>query len=202
MLKVLDHEGMRGSSNLADSMMRDRGDQFVRRHGWNLPLAPDGREVDEFDAPGTLYCVVEERDQHVASVRLRPARHGSMVERHFQPLWKTFGPELRDDWEVTRLLLSPERAGQNAIGELLVGLCGFCLKENIPSFFGVVFPAVARVLTRASWQPRILGRLGRGGGEALLLGRWEATPLVYWTLQARQEDRLDRAGVVDRRLAA
>jgi acyl homoserine lactone synthase len=199
MLKVLDHADLARHPQLADSMLRDRGSQFVGRHGWNLPLAPDGREVDEFDADGTLYCILEARQAHLASVRLRAARDGSMLERHFRPLWAVFGPELRDEWEVTRLLLAPGPAGKDAIGELLIGLCGACLQRGIPSFFGVVFPSVARVLTRAGWPPQILGRLERDG-QTLLLGSWQATHLVHWTLQERQEERLEPTG--DRRLAA
>ena len=200
MLKVLDHSRLVHHPRLADSMLRDRAAQFVERHGWNLSLGPDGREEDEFDAPGTLYCILEERGRHLASVRLRPARDGSMVERHFRPLWDTFGPELHSGWEVTRLLLAPGRAGQDALGELLIGLCGLCLRHGIPSFFGVVFPSVGRVLSRAGWPPRVLGRLERDR-ETLLLASWEATHLVHWTLQARQDER-QRADVADRALVA
>ena len=200
MLKVLDHSRLAHHPRLADSMLRDRAVQFVERHGWNLSLGPAGREVDEFDAPGTLYCILEERGRHLASVRLRPARDGSMVERHFRPLWDTFGPELHPSWEVTRLLLAPGRAGRNALGELLIGLCGLCLRQGIPSFFGVVFPSVARVLSRAGWPPQALGRLERDG-ETLLLASWQATHLVHWTLQARQDER-QRADVADRALVA
>jgi acyl homoserine lactone synthase len=201
MLKVLDHSRLTQDPRLADSMLRDRAAQFVERHGWNLSLGPEGHEVDEFDAPGTIYCILEEDRRHLASVRLRPARDGSMVERHFRPLWDAFGPELHPSWEVTRLLLAPGRAGQNALGELLIGLCGLCLRQGIPSFFGVVFPSVARVLSRAGWAPRILGRLERDG-ETLLLASWQATHLVHWTLQARQDSRLQEADAVDRALVA
>jgi acyl homoserine lactone synthase len=201
MLKVLDHSRLTQDPRLADSMLRDRAAQFVERHGWNLSLGPEGHEVDEFDAPGTIYCILEEDRRHLASVRLRPARDGSMVERHFRPLWDAFGSELHPSWEVTRLLLAPGRAGQNALGELLIGLCGLCLRQGIPSFFGVVFPSVARVLSRAGWAPRILGRLERDG-ETLLLASWQATHLVHWTLQARQDSRLQEADAVDRALVA
>jgi acyl homoserine lactone synthase len=201
MLRILDHSGLAHCPQLVDSMLRDRAAQFVDRHGWSLSLGPDGREVDEFDAPGTLYCILEEDGRHLASVRLRPARDGSMVERHFQPLWDAFGPELHSSWEVTRLLLAPGRAGQNALGELLIGLCGLCLRQGISSFFGVVFPSVARVLSRAGWAPQVLGRLERDG-ETLLLASWQATHLVHWTLQARQDGRLQAADGTDRVLAA
>jgi acyl homoserine lactone synthase len=196
MLKVLDHSKLALHPRLTDSMLRDRATQFVERHGWNLPLARDGREVDEFDAPGTLYCILEEHGRHLASVRLRPAQKGSMVERHFQPLWDTFGPELHPGWEVTRLLLAPKGCGQDVLGELLIGLCGLCLQHGIKSFFGVVFPSVARVLSRAGWPPRVLGRQERNG-ETLLLASWQATHIVHWTLQARQDER-QRAGAADR----
>lgn len=201
MLKVLDYAELACCRQLCDSMLRDRATQFVDRHQWDLPLAAGGREMDEFDAPGTIYCILEEGMTHLASVRLRAAQDGSMVERHFRPLWATFGPELREEWEVSRLLLSPARVGRDAIGDLLIGLCGLCLGRNIPSFFGVIFLSVARTLTWAGWPPRILGRLERGG-ETLLLARWEATHLVHWSLQERQEFKLKRAAEVAQSLAA
>jgi hypothetical protein len=106
MLKVLDHSRLTQDPRLADSMLRDRAAQFVERHGWNLSLGPDGHEVDEFDAPGTIYCILEEDRRHLASVRLRPARDGSMVERHFRPLWDAFGlgaaPQLGGDATSSR----------------------------------------------------------------------------------------------------
>lgn len=201
MLKVLDYADLAHCRQLSDSMLRDRATQFIERHQWDLPLASGGREIDEFDAPGTLYCIIEERQAHLASVRLRPAQEGSMLERHFRPLWAAFGPELREEWEVTRLLVSPGQGGGHAIGELLIGLCGLCLQRSIPSFFGVIFPSVARTLTWAGWPPHVLGRLERGG-ETLLLARWEATHLAHWTLQERQESRLNRAAAVAQSLAA
>lgn len=201
MLKVLNYADLALHERIAGSMMRDRAIQFVHRHQWGLPLASDGREVDEFDAPGTLYCILEEREMHLASVRIRKAKNGSMVERHFRPLWAAFGPDLREGWEVTRLLLSPGRAGKETIGELLIGLCELCLGRDIPSFFGVIYPSVARTLTRAGWPPHVLGRLERDG-ETLLLARWEATHLVHWTLQERHDDLLERVAEAARRIAA
>ena len=186
---------------LRDSMFRDRAAQFIGRHQWDLPLAPGGREVDEFDAPGTLYCVIEENMRHVASVRLRAARDGSMVERHFSPLWDRFAPELRDKWEVTRLLVAPRPSCKGMIDELLIALCEACLRRDIPSFFGVVFPSVARTLARAGWAPRVLGRLEHGGQD-LLLCVWEATHLVHWELQTRHERRREKPEEAARSIAA
>lgn len=201
MLNVLDHEDFDRFARLRDSMFRDRAAQFIARHQWDLPLAPGGHEVDEFDGPGTLYCVIEEGMRHVASVRLRAARDGSMVERHFAPLWDRFAPELRDKWEVTRLLVAPNPGGKGMIGELLIGLCELCLRRSIPSFFGVVFPAVARTLARAGWAPRVLGRMEHGGQD-LLLCVWEATHVVHWELQTRHERQLGKPEEAARSIAA
>ena len=175
-------------SALRRSMFVDRGRQFVERHRWPLKVDEAGLEVDEYDDAAATYCVVAELERHLASVRLRPARAESMVERHFPALWQA---DLREGVEITRFCAAPELtpdAQLTAVSDLLLGLCRHCQGVGIGSFFGVVFPAVARALQRAGWRGEVLNQARRAEGT-LLLARWTPSDLVAWDIQEKRELR-------------
>lgn len=189
--QIFDRSTLVKSPGLRESMLKDRGLQFVERHKWALRLTEGALEIDEFDAPGTTYCIVTEAGRHAASVRLRHARDGSMVERHFPELWERFAERLAGLHEVTRLCIAPRAAAVPSgleLSELLIGLCGHCRHSGVPAFFGVVFPSVARALGRAGWAGQVLGSQERPG-EKLLLAMWEVTPSAYWQLESELERR-------------
>lgn len=204
MFFTIDHAGLERDRVLLRSMRADRTQQFVTRHQWQLQLDEFGLESDEYDDDLTTYCLVAD-SRHRASLRLRPARRGSMVERHFPSLWQ---PELRASVEVTRFCAAPflspdERA--LAVSELLLGMCRHCQRMKVDSVFGVVFPAVARVIEQAGWPGVRLNEMRSADGLLLLL-RWTPSDLAAWNIQARfearEEARLRRAVAPARRLAA
>jgi N-acyl-L-homoserine lactone synthetase len=186
-------------------MLADRTQQFVIRHRWPLQLDDCGLETDEYDTSLTTYCLVAESGVHRSSVRLRKASQGSMVERYFPSLWQ---PKLRSSVEVTRFCAAPllshdDRA--QAISELLLGMCRYCQRMKFDSLFGVVFPAVVRVVEQAGWPGVCLDQMHSAGG-LLLLVRWTPSDLVAWSIQerfeAREETRIRRSEAPARRLAA
>lgn len=175
---------------LSRAMFADRADQFVGRHGWPLRLSADGLEIDEYDDASATYCLVEEEGAHLGSVRLRPASNGCMVEDHFPGLWLR-GEGLRNSVEITRFCAAPTLAPDDrltAVSELLLGLCRYCQREGIGSFFGVVFPPVARLIRQAGWTGIVLNAMERPDGHLLLL-QWVPGDLVAWTIQERRELR-------------
>jgi N-acyl-L-homoserine lactone synthetase len=191
---MMSYDEIAAAGPLSESMFRHRAVQFVARQGWPLRLT-NGLEIDEFDAPGTVYAVFAEGERHLASVRLRPAQHGSMVERHFPAFWHRHADALRQAPEVTRLCTAPRAAQQwrhHAVRELLIGLCGHCLNAGTEQFFGVVYPSVARTLARIGWGGDVVERV-EIRGEALVLATWRVSHLVYWNLQAASERQDDRA---------
>lgn len=188
MFFALDQSRLSADPGLRRTMLMDRGRQFVGRHRWRLSLDAFGLEMDEYDDPAATYCIVAEGERHLASVRLRQAANGCMVERHFPGLWR---PELAGGLEITRFCASPlltpdERL--TAVSELLLGLCRHCQREEIGSFFGVVFPAVARTLQHAGWPAEVMQRM-EGSEGTLLLARWTVGEMVAWTIQERRELR-------------
>ena len=58
----------------------------------------------------------------------------------------------------------------------------------VAELFGVVFPAVARVLNQAGWPAESITSIHQNG-EILLLGKWKPSELVAWNIQERREIR-------------
>ncbi len=178
---------------LRRSMLGHRAGQFVRRHGWPLRLDAEGLEIDEYDDGRATYCVVEDEGRHLASVRLRPAASGCMVEEHFPELWLR-GQGLRGGVEITRFCAACAAPGLGAderltaVSELLLGLCRHCRRAGIGSIFGVVFPAVARVIRQAGWAGTVHNEM-RGAEASLLLVQWTPSELVAWAIQEKRELR-------------
>lgn len=190
MFQVVSFAELVATPSLRESMLRHRAVQFVDRHGWKLQLT-GALEIDAFDRAGTGYCVLSHDSRHVASIRLRHAADGSMVEQHFPAFWNHQSDLLRDLPEVTRLCIAPRSAPEwcrEALGELLLGLCCHCLRTGIDRFFGVVYPSVARSLERAGWTPEILEEFETPDGR-LLLATWRVSHRVHWDLQAMIERR-------------
>ncbi len=188
MFSVLTAQDLERAVRLRHTMLADRGRQFVDRHRWDLQRTESGLEIDEYDDDATTYCVTAESGRHLASVRLRPARAGCMVEKHFPVLW---GPELAAGVEITRLCTSPALTPSQrltATSDLLLGLCRHCQRSGVDRFFGVVFPAAFRAVQQAGWKGRVL-RSTTGTEGALLLVEWEPSELAAWQIQERRELR-------------
>jgi acyl-homoserine lactone synthase len=171
-------------------MFQHRTDQFVDRHGWPLHLDAEGLEIDQYDDDAATYCIVEQDGRHIASVRLRPAAAGCMVDDHFPEL-RMPGQSLRKGVEITRFCaapgLSPD-ARLTAVSDLLLGLCRHCQRNGIGNVFGVVFPAVARVIRQSGWAGALLNEIDGADGRLLLM-QWTPSERVAWTIQERREFR-------------
>ncbi len=190
MFLTVDQRELESCGNLRRSMFGHRAQQFVERHGWPIRLDPEGLEIDEYDDEHATYCVAAEEAQHLASVRLRPAAYGCMVETHFPDLWLR-GDGLRRAVEITRFCAAPgldPDARLTAVSDLLLGLCRHCQQAGIGSIFGVVFPAVARVIRQAGWTGTVLNEV-RAGDERLLLVQWTPSEMVAWAIQEKRELR-------------
>jgi N-acyl-L-homoserine lactone synthetase len=173
------------------SMYTHRALQFVGRHHWPLRLAAGGLEIDEFDDDLTTYCIVEEDGWHLASLRLRPACGGSMVERHFPAFRERAEGRLTDGVEVTRFCAAPDLSSDRrltAVSDLLLGLCRHCQRSGIPGLFGVVFPTAARVIRQAGWPGQVLGESMDHRGTLQMM-EWIADEQVAWNIQERREFR-------------
>jgi N-acyl-L-homoserine lactone synthetase len=191
MFFAADHAALAEAPEIRRSMLADRAEQFVARHKWPLRLDASGLEIDEYDDALTTYCIVADRHRHVASLRLRPASAGSMTEQHFPGLWRGLGTKLSGGVEITRFCSAPGQSPDErltAVSDLLLGLCRHCQRSGIGGVFGVVFPAVARVIKQAGW-PGVVLNTARDASGTLLLAEWIPTDLVAWNIQEQRELR-------------
>lgn len=191
MFRVLEFEEICQQHVLRASMLAHRTDQFVARHRWPLETDRFGVEVDEYDAPGTQYCVVERYGHHLASLRLRPARAQSMTETAFHELWDAADGKIQGSTEVSRLCYAPGLTAMeqfDALSDLALGLCRHCSAAGVTSIFGVVFPAVLKLMKRIAWPPNVLGQCQSPTGP-LLLVEWQASEFMVWELQERRAER-------------
>lgn len=193
MFHTLDLNTLTDMKHLYLSMFRDRGEQFMERHKWPLTRDNYGLEMDQYDDGNSVYCVVEENGHHLASLRVRPAGAGSMVEDHFPALRNAEGvaERLEGSAEITRFCAAPglpADARLNAVSDLLLGLCRYCQQQGIDRIYGVVFPPVARVIRNAGWDSEILVQ-SRDERGRLCLAEWQVSGLVAWNIQERREYR-------------
>jgi N-acyl-L-homoserine lactone synthetase len=205
MFLAIDRAGLDAKQVLLRSMFADRARQFVSRHKWPLRVDESGLEIDEYDDVRATYCLVAWDGRHRASLRLRPASTGSMVEDHFPKLWRS---DLRSGVEITRFCAAAELSPDDrltAVSDLLLGLCRHAQRTGAPKLFGVVFPSVARVIRQAGWDGAVLGEAKCAEG-VLLLAQWAPSERVAWEIQERREYREEawtrrREAVVGRMVA-
>ena len=103
MFEALAHAELQRRTRLRRGHHLDRTRQFAERHCWPMRVGEDGLESDDFDGDGTTYCMVHVADDHLASLRLRRAADGTMLEQAFAPVWTRHAAALKDAVEVTRL---------------------------------------------------------------------------------------------------
>ena len=209
MFEILTAEELRTRPALAASMFRTRAAQFAERHKWAVRVDSNGWELDEYDDSRALYCVVHNGERHLASLRLRPTDDRSMLEDHFAALWESSRALLSTSVEVTRFCADQNGDAakrQLAVFDLLLGLCRYCVSNQIRGIFGIVFPAVARNLRTCGWAPETIG-IDRQEAGTLLLAEWQASEFVAWDIQEKRERRENalsqrlRASAPDRSVA-
>jgi acyl-homoserine lactone synthase len=89
-------------------MHHDRKRVFIDQLGWQLPTSGSWLEVDQFDTDYTVYLLAcDQKDRHVASVRLNPTTRPHMLNTVFQGLCDG-GPLVAPDvWESSRFTIAP-----------------------------------------------------------------------------------------------
>ena len=189
MFEALAHAELQRRTRLRRGHHLDRTRQFAERHCWPMRVGEDGLESDDFDGDGTTYCMVHVADDHLASLRLRRAADGTMLEQAFAPVWTRHAAALKDAVEVTRLCSGrylDETQRRRATVELLLGLCRHGRSTGQEALFGIVYPGVARAIQRAGWECQVVDQFERDG-RTIVLATWECSALADWRLQ----DRLD-----------
>lgn len=177
MLRYIYADELTSHPQLAESMFRDRADQFHHRLKWDVKLAEDGTERDQYDVLNPLYVIWENSDGcHGGSMRFLPTRGATMINDHFLSL--TDGREIRDDriWECTRFCLAP-KAESRVSAALMLGGMELGLGLGLTHAIGVFDARMIRIYRRLGWGPIILGSDGVGR-HAISAGLWAFEPAL------------------------
>jgi acyl homoserine lactone synthase len=173
---------------LADSMFRDRADQFGRRLGWDVTIDERGWERDSYDDLDPLYVIWQRPDgQHGGSARFLPTTGQTMVNDHFLHL--TGGVAFRSPfiWECTRFCLAPGAEARVASALMLGG--GELMRAfNVDHFVGVFDQIMLRVYRGIGSVPDVLGTDPDARPRAISVGLWTFSP-------AARTGLLQKAGV-------
>ncbi len=157
---------------LADSMFKDRADQFKRRLDWEVTVDGKGWEVDQYDQLNPLYIVWQAEDgRHGGSVRIMPTTGRIMTNEHFLHL--TGGVRIASPliWECTRFCLAPDTSAGVAAALLVAGV-ELGLRFGLEQALGVIYSKTVPLYRRMGSEPDIIGSGGEGR-ERISVGLWE-----------------------------
>jgi acyl homoserine lactone synthase len=159
---------------LADSMFRDRAEQFKNRLNWAVDVDENGWELDQYDRLNPLYVIWQEANgRHGGSMRTLPTVGRTMTNEHFLHL--THGVAISSPliWECTRFCLSPD-ATRNVAPALLMAGCEMGLRFGLDQAVGVFDVRMPRIYGRIGWSPDVIGTSGEGR-DAISVGIWNIT---------------------------
>lgn len=169
---------------LADSMYKDRTDQFKNRLNWDVIVNERGWETDEYDEINPLYVIWEETNgRHGGSMRVLPTVGRTMTGEHFTHL--TDGVAITSPliWECTRFCLGPT-AGSGVAAALMLAGCELGLRFGLEQAIGVFDGRMPRIYARLGWRPDIIGSQG-AGREMISIGLWSFAPEIRAEISRR-----------------
>lgn len=156
---------------LADSMFRDRADQFKTRLGWEVNVDENGYERDQYDDMNPLYIIWENADgTHGGSVRMMPTTGRTMINEHFAHLLDGLVINSPVIWELTRYCLNRNADGRVSAALMLAGgevMQAFELDQCV----GVFDARMVRIYRMIGSSPEVLGTEGEGR-DAISVGLW------------------------------
>lgn len=172
MLRYVYADELHNFPKLADSMFRDRADQFKTRLGWEVSIDEEGYERDQYDALNPLYVIWEMPDgTHGGSMRFLPTTGRTMINEHFTEVMGGGTVTSPLIWECTRYCLSRGAPAHVAAALMLGGgeiMRGFGIKH----FVGVFDERMVRIYRMIGSSPEVLGSEG-AGRDRISVGLWD-----------------------------
>lgn len=190
MIRFIYANELRAYPVLAESMFRDRAEQFKNRLGWDVDVNEYGWERDEYDALNPLYIVwIDANGRHAGSMRTLPTVGRTMTNEHFTHL--TDGVSIVSPliWECTRFCLAPGASSRVAAGLLLAGL-EMGLRFGLDQALGVFDARMPRIYGRLGHSPDIIGSSGEGR-DGVSVGLWAITEEARAEISRRSGISLD-----------
>lgn len=150
---------------------RQRFGIFCQELKWQLPLAHQRYESDEFDHQLAHYIVYSKsKPQNVyGGIRLLPLTTSVMIRNIFSHLVedKSILKSTQKTWELTRLYLMPNIRGNKVSSTLKVNksfaeICLACLEfgltHKISTYIAVITPQIAKMFIALGWNFTKLGK--------------------------------------------
>lgn len=171
-------------------MFRIRKAAFKDRLDWDVSVTGE-LERDDYDALGPNYVLsVDTRGTVNGCVRLLPTTGPNMLRDIFSQLVTDAAmPCSERVWEASRFTVS-RNAMAFAAGlsqttyELLIGVVGVSLSNDIGTIACVVDKRMERILRRAGWPLKRLGPARRIGNTVAMAGQLEVSEHVLQQLQS------------------
>jgi len=181
MMQVITSEFYGAFAEELSEMYRLRYRVFKERLGWDVQTAGD-MEVDEFDALHPVYLIQRSSDYRVQGcVRLLPSTGPTMLRETFPVLLE--GGSVQADpaiWESSRFALDADSNARGTIHgltwatyELFAGMIEFGLSRRLTEIITVTDVRMERILRRAEWPLRRLGRPRAFGNTQAVAGGLE-----------------------------
>lgn len=167
--------------NDLSEMYRLRFRVFKNRLDWDVEISGD-MEVDEFDALHPAYLLQRANDGRVQGcVRLLPSIGPTMLRDTFPVLLDGIdAPASQSIWESSRYALdihpdAPKASHglANATYELLAGMIEFGLARHLTDIVTVTDARMERILRRAGWPLRRIGKPRSLGNTLAVAGYLE-----------------------------
>ena len=174
MLRYVYAEDLHKFPKLADTMFRDRADQFQTRLGWEVSVDARGYERDQYDALNPLYVIWEMPDgTHGGSMRFLPTTGRTMINEHFTDIMGGGTVTSPLIWECTRFCLT-RGAPAHVAAALMLGGGEIMRGFGITHFVGVFDARMVRIYRMIGASPEVLGSQGEGRDQ-ISVGLWDFT---------------------------
>lgn len=157
-----------------DAHHRVRKQLYIDGRGWRGLSAVDGREVDQFDLPSTVYVLgLNEAGALVSGSRLHPSLGPTLMADVFPQLAAVRGLERAPDvWEWTRVFVDPGRRSEAGpapeAGAIYCAVMQHCLDSGIRSLNIVTEMFYLERYVALGWPIKVLGEVLEHDGMALV----------------------------------
>src|SRR6266478_8759162 len=183
MMHLITPSSLGAFNNEIAEMHRLRYRVFRERLNWEVQVS-EGMEIDEFDALQPCYLLQRAGDGHVQGcVRLLPSTGPTMLRDTFPVLLSgASAPASSTIWESSRFALdiqtdTPKAAHglASATYELFAGMIEFGLSRQLTDIVTVTDARMERILRRAGWSLRRIGKPCALGSTLAVAGYLEVS---------------------------
>ena len=143
--------------DLLEEHYRLRHDIFVGERGWAGLARSDGREVDAYDTPQTIYVFALDDGHVVGGYRFLPTSAPHLLQDRFSHLVDGPVPRGREIHEWSRFFIRKDHRGGRLFRQLIGSVPGACKLLGIASLTSVIEPDWQSRFDAVNFHYRLLG---------------------------------------------